>query len=254
MIRKLKKLYIFLVVIIIWQLLTMLNLWSSYILPPPIKVLDTAINMMKDGSIFVDMFVSIKRVAIGFSIAFIFAVLFATIFTIFPKLNIYFSSFLEFFKNIPPLSLVPILILWVGIGETNKIVIIVLASFFPLFLNIQKGFMVVDPNLLELGDVFSYNKFEKFIMISVPSALKDIFVGIRIALGYSWRSIIAAEMIAASSGLGYMINFARQMSRIDKVIVGIIMIGLIGYFTDILFIKFATKCLKGDLRNEWYNT
>ena len=83
MIRKLKKLYIFLVVIIIWQLLTMLNLWSSYILPPPVKVLDTAINMMKDGSIFVDMFVSIKRVAIGFSIAFIFAVFFATIFRIF---------------------------------------------------------------------------------------------------------------------------------------------------------------------------
>ena len=176
MIRKLKKLYIFLVVIIIWQLLTMLNLWSSYILPPPIKVLDTAINMMKDGSIFVDMFVSIKRVAIGFSISFIFAVFFATIFTIFPKLNIYFSAFLEFFKNIPPLSLIPILILWVGIGEANKIVIIVLASFFPLFLNIQKGFMVVDPNLLELGDVFSYNKFEKFIIISVPSALKDIFI------------------------------------------------------------------------------
>ena len=75
-----------------------------------------------------------------------------------------------------------------------------------------------------------------------------------LVLGYSWRSIIAAEMIAASSGLGYMINFARQMSRIDRVIVGIIMIGCIGYLTDFIFVKIATRCLKGDLRNEWYNS
>ena len=76
----------------------------------------------------------------------------------------------------------------------------------------------------------------------------------RIALGYSFRAIIAAEMIAASSGLGYMINFARQMSRIDKVIVGIIMIGFVGYLTDFIFVKLASKCLKGDSLNEWYNS
>lgn len=254
MTNNLKKSFIFIILIIIWQILTMLNIWNDYILPPPIKILNTALEMVKDGSIFDDILISIKRVFIGFFIAFVLASFFATLFTIYKKLNIYFAGLFEFLKNVPPLSLVPILILWLGIGEKTKITIIVLASFFPLFLNIQKGFMVVDPNLLEVAEVFGYNKFERFIQISIPSALKDIFVGIRIALGYSWRSIIAAEMIAASSGLGYMINFARQMSRIDKVIVGIILIGLIGYLTDLLFVKFATKCLKGDLRNEWYKT
>lgn len=252
--KKFKKILIFIIILIIWQILSKLNIWSDYILPSPRKVLLTAREMFLDGSIFIDTLISIKRVLIGFSISFILAILFASLFIIYPETSIYFEGIFGFIKNVPPLSLVPILILWVGIGEGTKIVIIILASFFPLFLNIQKGFMVVDPNLLEVGDIFGYNKYEKFLKISLPSALKDIFVGMRIALGYSFRAIIAAEMIAASSGLGYMINFARQMSRIDKVIVGIIMIGFVGYLTDFIFVKLASKCLKGDSLNEWYNS
>ncbi len=252
--KKFKKILIFIIILIIWQILSKLNIWSDYILPSPGRVLLTAREMILDGSIFIDTLISIKRVLIGFSISFILSILFASLFIIHPETSIYFEGIFGFIKNVPPLSLVPILILWVGIGEGTKIVIIILASFFPLFLNIQKGFMVVDPNLLEVGDIFGYNKYEKFLKISLPSALKDIFVGMRIALGYSFRAIIAAEMIAASSGLGYMINFARQMSRIDKVIVGIIMIGFVGYLTDFIFVKLASKCLKGDSLNEWYNS
>lgn len=252
--KKFKKILIFIIILIIWQILSKLNIWSDYILPSPGRVLLTAREMILDGSIFIDTLISIKRVLIGFSISFILSILFASLFIIHPEASIYFEGIFGFIKNVPPLSLVPILILWVGIGEGTKIVIIILASFFPLFLNIQKGFMVVDPNLLEVGDIFGYNKYEKFLKISLPSALKDIFVGMRIALGYSFRAIIAAEMIAASSGLGYMINFARQMSRIDKVIVGIIMIGFVGYLTDFIFVKLASKCLKGDSLNEWYNS
>lgn len=252
--KKFKKILIFIIILFIWQILSKLNIWSDYILPSPGRVLLTAREMILDGSIFIDTLISIKRVLIGFSISFILSILFASLFIIHPEKSIYFEGIFGFIKNVPPLSLVPILILWVGIGEGTKIVIIILASFFPLFLNIQKGFMVVDPNLLEVGDIFGYNKYEKFLKISLPSALKDIFVGMRIALGYSFRAIIAAEMIAASSGLGYMINFARQMSRIDKVIVGIIMIGFVGYLTDFIFVKLASKCLKGDSLNEWYNS
>jgi sulfonate transport system permease protein len=141
-----------------------------------------------------------------------------------------------------------------GIGEGSKIIMIILASFFPLFLNIQKGFVITNNELIEVGKVFSYSDMEIFRHIVLPSALKDIFTGIRIALGYAWRSIIAAEMIAASSGLGYRINFARQMSRTDKVIVGIIAIGLFGWITDFIFVKIANHFLKGDLKNEWYKS
>lgn len=252
--KKLKTGIVFAGFILLWQILTMTGIWNTYILPTPLHVLFVAKEMFLDGSLFVDLLISVKRVCIGFSISFLLASFFAMVFHLFPQLNDYFNGVIQFMKNVPPLSLVPLLILWLGIGEVTKIAMIVLASFFPLFLNIQKGFMIVDPQLLEVGEVFGYSKSQRFFKITIPSALKDIFIGIRVALGYSWRSIIAAEMIAASSGLGYMINFARQMSRTDRVIVGIFVIGMVGWFTDYLFVKIATRCLKGDLRNEWYNS
>ena len=196
MTKGIKKSLIFIIIIILWQALSMMNIWSEYILPSPGRVLVTGREMFLDGSIFRDILISLKRVFTGFTIAFILASFFASLFLIYPKTSIFFEGIFEFLKNVPPLSLVPILILWVGIGEGTKTVIIVLASFFPLFLNIQKGFMVVDPDLLEVGDVFSYNKFEKFIKISIPCALKDIFVGMRIAsVSYTHLTLPTTERV-----------------------------------------------------------
>ena len=104
--------------------------------------------------------------------------------------------------------MIPLLILWCGIGETTKTVIIVLASFFPMYLSIVKGFTGCEKKLLEVGEVFGYTAFEKFRYIILPSAMADIFVGMRIGMGYSWRAIIGAEMVAASTGLGHMILFS----------------------------------------------
>lgn len=146
---------------------------------------------------------------------------------------------------------VPLLILRCGIRETTKTVIIVLASFFPMYLNIVKGFIGCDQKLLEVGNVFGYSRFERFTKIMLPYASADILVGMRIGLGYSWRAIIGAEMVAASFGLGHMILFAQQMSRTDKVIVGILVISLIGYATDCIFGCVIKKMLKGSCKNSW---
>ena len=147
--------------------------------------------------------------------------------------------------------MIPLLILWCGIGETTKTAIIVLASFFPMYLNVVKGFTGCDRKLLEVGDMFDYSKKEKFFKIILPYASADILVGMRIGLGYSWGGIIGAEMVAASTGLGHMILFAQQMSRTDKVIVGILVIGIVGYATDRLFGLAIGKLLKGNYENGW---
>lgn len=252
--KRIKAFWVFLVILIIWQIVSMANIFSSYLLPSPLDVLKIFLSMLSDHSLQKDLLVSLIRVAIGFSISLILAFALAMIFYLFKNLSLYFDGFLSFLRNVAPLSLIPLLILWFGIGELSKIVVIVMASFFPIFLNVQKGFMVCDKDLIEVGKIFGYSKFEIFKNIVLPSALKDIFTGIRIGLGYAWRAIIAAEMIAASSGLGYMINFSRQMSRTDKVLVGIIVIGFIGRLTDFLFVKIAGYFLKGDLKNEWFNS
>ena len=108
-----------------------------------------------------------------------------------------------------------------------------------------------DKKLLEVGEIYGYSKTDSFLKIRLPYAMSDILVGMRIGLGYSWRAIISAEMIAASTGLGHMILFAQQMSRTDKVIVGILVIGVVGYITDRLFALIIDKTLKGSSENGW---
>lgn len=168
-------------------------------------------------------------------------------------LEVYYGPYVEIMRNMPPISLIALLILWFGIGETSKI-IIVLASFFPMFMNIRKGLLSCDKKLLEVGKTCGLSKTASFFKIRLFWALPDILVGMRIGLGYSWRAIIgaemiAAEMIAAGKGLGYLILDAQQMSRSDKVIVGIFVIGLTGLLCDKVFLWIIKKCVRGGVEN-----
>lgn len=230
------KQYIIIVVILaLWFLASYSNIWSEYVLPSPQKVFFSFIQMLTNGSLIENIYISLQRVIIGFVIGFILAFFTGIIFAVKPKSFIYFESIIEFMRNIPPISLIAILILWFGIGEQPKIIIIVLASFFPMFLNIRNGIITCDKKLIEVGEILKFSKYKIFFYIILPSALSDILVGMRIGLGYSFRAIIGAEMIASASGLGYLILDSQAMSRSDKVIVGIITIGILGLLCDKIF-------------------
>lgn len=239
------------VLFVLWFLLCRLEVFSTYVLPTPEKVFDSFLKMLKSGEIFEDVIISLIRILKGFSIAFLLAFVLGMFRSLVPASEKYYDYIVQFFRNVPPLSLIPLLILWCGIGETTKTVIIVLASFFPMYLNIVKGFTGCDQKLLEVGDAFGYSKFEKFKHIILPYASADILVGMRIGMGYSWRAIIGAEMIAASSGIGHMILFAQEMSRTDKVIVGIFVVGIVGLVTDKIFGILLRKVFKGNGENGW---
>jgi len=239
------------IVLGIWFLVCELELVNAYVLPSPAKVWNTFGKMILSGEIFVDVGISMLRVLKGFFIAFVLAFLLGTIEVFLPSSKIYFEYMVEFFRNVPPLSMIPLLILWCGIGETTKVVIIVLASFFPMYLNIEKGFTGCDKQLLEVGEVFGYTRLKRFTHIILPYASADVLVGMRIGMGYSWRAIIGAEMVAASTGLGHLILFAQQMSRTDKVIVGIFVIGIVGIATDKLFGFILKKAFKGNGEHGW---
>lgn len=249
--KVIKTLISVLILLLIWTTVTNLELVSSYVLPSPEKVFDSFLKMLHSGEIFEDIYISYIRVLKGFFIATLLAFLLAMVRVVLPKCNDYYENILQFLKNVPPLSLISLLILWFGIGETTKIGIIVLTAFFPIYLNTVKGFASCDKKLLEVGEIYGYSKVSSFFKIRLPYAMSDILVGMRIGLGYSWRAIISAEMIAASTGLGHMILFAQQMSRTDKVIVGILVIGIVGYLTDRLFAIIIDKSLKGSQENGW---
>ncbi len=239
------------VLLLVWYLVCRMEIFNAYVLPSPGKVLDSFQKMLLSGEIFQDISISMARVLRGFFIAFVLAFVLGMMRAVFPAAGPYFEYLVQFFRNVPPLSLIPLLILWCGIGETTKTAIIVLASFFPMYLNIVKGFTGCDRKLLEVGEMFDYSRRELFFRIVLPYASADILVGMRIGLGYSWRAIIGAEMVAASTGLGHMILFAQQMSRTDKVIVGILVIGAVGCVTDRLFGLAIRKLLKGNYENGW---
>ncbi|MCL2010453.1 MAG: ABC transporter permease [Synergistaceae bacterium] len=239
------------VLLVLWHFARQSGRWTEYILPGPLRVWNTFWDMAGDGSLLKHTLSSLARVFYGFSAAFILAFVLGTLAGVFPRSASFYSPIVEFLRNVPPMSLIPLLILWFGIGERSKIIFIVLTSFFPMFLSIQKGFASCDIKLLEVGSAFSFSRWQRFRRIMLPAAVPDILVGMRVGLGFSWRAIIGAEMIAAAGGLGYMILHAQQISRSDRVIVGIFVIGTVGCLCNWLF-SFAMKRLTwGGVNDSW---
>lgn len=226
---------VFLLLLFLWWLACEMKVWSPYVLPAPQTVWHTMIKMLSGGELMHHIAVSMRRVFIGFGIAFFLAFGIALANAAFPKMAPWYSSLLNAARHIPPLSLVPLLILWFGIGETPKIIVIVLAAFFPVLLNADAGLAGCDKKLLEVGEMLRFSKIKKIFAIMLPNALPDLLVGMRLGLGNSLRAIVGSEMIAAASGIGYLILDAEAMSRTDKVLVGILFIGLIGLVIDGLF-------------------
>lgn len=238
-IRKSKGLLIPLILLAIWHIGSVLEAWNPYIIPSPAKVMQTTLHLLEGGSLINHVMVSLNRVFVGFFFAFFLAFPLGVLVGRIGKLLDYLEPILEFVRHIPPLATVPMLVLLFGIGEAPKLVIIVMATFFPVFLNTLNGVVHCDPKLLEVGQSYGFSSRDKFLMIILPSSLPHILMGMRIGLGYSWRALIGAELIAAFSGIGYMILDAQQLSRPDVIIVGILTIGILGTIIDFLFFKLA---------------
>lgn len=250
----LKGLLVPLIIVAIWYICSSLKILNSYIIPPPIKIIKTTSILIKNGDLLRNILVSFYRVFLGFLLAFIIAFPTSIILGMNRRIEVYFEPLLEFIRHIPPIAAIPILILWLGIGEASKIAVIILATFFPIFMNTLSGVRNCDKKLLEVGDIFNFSPFKKFKKIILPSIIPYVIVGIRLGLGYSWRSLIGAELIAASSGIGYMIIDAEQLSRPDIIIVGIISVGIVGFLIDYILYIVTKKFIpwhKGDLDNGW---
>jgi len=187
------------------------------------------------------LIVSIYRVFAGFGFALLLAFPLAVLLGMNKEWNPYVHTILECLRHIPPLATIPILILWFGIGELPKLLIVIMATFFPIFFNTLHGVGSCDIKWVEVGKSFGMNRREIFRYVVLPASLPSILVGMRLGLGYSWRALVGAELIAASSGIGYMILDAEQLSRPDLVIIGILTIGIMGTLIDWGFFMLANK-------------
>ena len=225
----------FILLLLLWQGASAGNLWTAYILPAPETVWQTGYKMLRTGELPRHILISLRRILWGFGWAFLLSIICSSLGLLYPHLRRWYSGILEVLRHVPPISLIPLLILWFGIGELPKTIIIVLASFFPMYLNMDDGFRHCDSKLLEVGKILGFTPLETLRKIRLPAALPNILTGLKLGMGYSLRAIIGAEMVASDSGLGYLILDAQAMSRSDKVIIGILVIGALGLLLDGIF-------------------
>jgi sulfonate transport system permease protein len=146
--------------------------------------------------------------------------------------DLIFDSTLQMVRNIPHLALIPLVILWFGIDEGAKIFLVALGVFFPIYINTQHGIRTVDPQLVEMGRTYGMSPATLFWRVILPGALPSIFVGLRYALGIMWLTLIVAETISASAGIGYMAMQAREFLLVDVVVLSILIYALLGKVAD----------------------
>lgn len=152
---------------------------------------------------------------------------------------------LEALRVTPPLSVIPLLILWLGIDEAPKIAIVFLTSFFPIYMNTLTAVRGVDPKLEEVGRVLRFSPAERFRLLTLPAALPGIFTGLRLGFGYSWRALVGAELIAASSGLGFLISESAEFAKTETVFVGIFTIAALGVLMDAVLLRLFDRLAPG---------
>lgn len=228
---------------LIWQLAVVVFQPPTTILPSPAVVLRTFAEELFSGDLLVNAAVSLGRVAAAWAISTVIAVPLGVLMGRNRAAERLIDPLIELLRPISPLAWIPLAILWFGIGESGKVFIIFIATFFPILLNTVDGVKRIDPVLLRAGRVLGCARpFDLFRRVMLPAALPSILVGLRISFGTGWAAIIAAELVAANSGLGYLIADGMEILRSDLVMVGMIVIGVIGVLVDSLF-KLALRRL-----------
>jgi sulfonate transport system permease protein len=230
--------------LIIWQIAASAGWISDTVLPSPVKVAEAGWNVAKSGALFQNVEVSFLRamagLLVGGGIGFAFGLANGV-----SKLSDHLTdSTLQMVRNIPHLSLIPLVILWFGIGEEAKLFLVALGVFFPIYLNTLHGIRTIDPQLLEMGKSYGMTHWMLFRKIILPGAMPSVLVGLRFALGIMWLTLIVAETIAAQSGIGYMAMQAREFLQVDLVVFSILIYALLGKLADSVARLLEQKCLK----------
>ena len=231
----------------LWLLAAFIGVWEfasifgqrinpqlEVMLPPPTAVFSAALDLLNRGVLFTHILDSLYRVLIAVGTAAALGVPLGLAMGWSRRIREAVDPLIGFIRPIPPLAWIPLSILWFGIGDMQIEYIIFLAAFFPIVLNSLAGARDVDSYLLQAGLSLGARRHELFLTVVLPGALPNIFTGLRIGLGIGWMALVAGELVAAPSGLGYMINNARTLFRSDYILLGMVLIGVLGLLLDYL--------------------
>ena len=221
-----------LVILGVWQAVTASGLIPPYRLPPPATVVQAAIQLADSGDLWIHIAISVQRVLLGFAIGSVIGLAGAAIVGLTKAGDVLLSPILAAFRAIPSLALVPLLLLWMGIGEDSKVTLIAIGAFFPVFTTVSVALRQVDPHSVEMARSFSLRGFALFRTVQLPAVVPSIMSGLRLALAQSWLFLVAAELIAASMGLGWLLTDSQSTGRVDRILLAIVLLALLGTLTN----------------------
>ncbi|MBS0367682.1 MAG: aliphatic sulfonate ABC transporter permease SsuC [Proteobacteria bacterium] len=217
-----------------WQTASSLGWLSTRILPAPWDVLKAFVTLAESGELWNHMRISTLRALSGFALGGGLGLLLGLLTGSLRSAETLLDSTLQMVRNIPPLALIPLVILWFGIDEAAKLFLVSLGVFFPIYTNTFHGIHSVDKGLIEMGRSYGLSRWQLYREVILPGALPSILVGVRFSLGFMWVILIVAETISAQSGIGYMTMNAREFLQTDVVLVGILLYALLGKLADML--------------------
>lgn len=222
------------VLLVVWWGTTAAGLVPPYQLPGPVAVWDAAVDLVERGQLGHHVAISTQRVVIGFAAGAAAGLAVGALVGLSKLGDLLLAPTLGAIRAVPSLAWVPLLILWLKIGEESKITLIAIGAFFPVYTTISAALRHVDPHLVEAGRAFGLRGLRLLSVVQLPAVLPSLVAGLRLALAQSWLFLVAAELIASSMGLGFLLNDSQQNGRVDRILLAIVLLAVLGKLTDAL--------------------
>jgi len=227
---------------LIWQLLSTF-IFNPFLIPPPLEVIRTAIPMMMSGEIFADVSISMSRILVGFFSGSLIGVIFGVLLGRIRILHDLLDPIMELLRYLSPTAMIPIAVIWFGIGELSKYFLIFWGTFFIVLINTTAGVWRAPITRQRAAECLGANRLQIFLMVVIPSAVPYIVTGMRVAMASSFMSIIPAEILAADSGIGYLLQKSSMLLQTNRIFVALLTICILGFAVDRLFRFFVQRVL-----------
>ena len=228
--------------IAIWQIASLFN--SPDFLPSPLKTLEGLKDVFDSGVLMEDIGISLQRVAIGWGRGILIAIPIGLLIGAFKPVRALIEPLINFFRFVPAIGFLTLFLMWFGVGEASKTVLITYASMFPIIINTVAAVGAIEQTRYQAAESLGASRWQRFIHVTVPGAMPGMFTGVRLGLSAAIISIVGAEMLAADSGLGYLIYTSRLYYRTDWIFVGIVILGILGFLADRLLRLLAKVLFK----------
>ncbi|NKX51134.1 ABC transporter permease [Arthrobacter deserti] len=215
-----------------WQLSTAAGLFSVVQLPPPAMVFEAAVDLVQRNQLGQHVAISTQRVLIGFAGGAALGLALGALVGLSRLADVLLAPTIGALRAVPSLAWVPLLILWMKIGEDSKITLIMIGAFFPVFTTVSLALRHVDKNLVEAGRAFGLKGLKLLTTVQLPAVVPSVFSGLRLALAQAWLFLVAAELIASSMGLGFLLTDSQNNGRTDRLLLAIVLLAVIGKTTD----------------------